>query len=73
MPSGDPIQRFGDIVTNIDRIERFTAEIDLQGFAANEQTERAVKYSLLIIEKAAVKMEDMAVALSARQACKPGA
>jgi uncharacterized protein with HEPN domain len=62
VPSSDPIQRFADIVANIDRIERFTAGMELQGFAANEQTELAVKYSLLIISEAAAKLGDLAVA-----------
>ena len=63
MPSTDPIQRFGDIVTNIGRIERFTTGMQLQGFAANEQTELVVKYSLPIISEAAAKLGDVAVAL----------
>jgi uncharacterized protein with HEPN domain len=51
VPSDDPVQRFSDI---IERIDRFTAGMDLEGFAANEQTILAVKYSLLIISEADV-------------------
>ncbi len=48
MPSSDPVQRFSDIIENIDAIERFTAGMDLRGFAMADQTIRAVKYSLLV-------------------------
>jgi uncharacterized protein with HEPN domain len=34
VPSSDPVQRFSDIIENIERIERFTAGLDLQGVAA---------------------------------------
>jgi hypothetical protein len=36
VPSSDPIQRFNDIIENIERIERMTAGLDLKGFAAQE-------------------------------------
>jgi uncharacterized protein with HEPN domain len=61
--SSDPIQRFSDIVETIERIERFTAGMNLQGFAENEQTVLAVKYSLLIISEAAVKLGDITIVL----------
>lgn len=63
MPSSDPIQRFTDIIDNIERIGRFTAGMDLPGFVENEQTELAVKYSLLIISEAAIKLGDLAADL----------
>jgi uncharacterized protein with HEPN domain len=63
VPSSDPVQRFSDIIDNIGCIERFTADMDLRGFAENEQTIRAVKYSLLIISEAAVKLGDLAADL----------
>jgi uncharacterized protein with HEPN domain len=56
VPSNDPVLRFVDIIENIERIDRFTAGMDLQAFAANEQTTLAVKYSLLVISEAAVKL-----------------
>ena len=63
MPSNDPVQRFTDIIENIDAIERFTADMDLHGFAVADQTIRAVKYSLLVISEAAVKLGDFAADL----------
>ena len=60
MPSSDPIQRFSDIVENIERIERFTAGMNLQAFAAAEQTILAAKYALLTISEAATKLGDIA-------------
>jgi uncharacterized protein with HEPN domain len=63
VPSSDPVQRFCDIIENIGRIERFTAGLDVQGFAANEQAVLAVKYALLIISEAASKLGDGAVNL----------
>lgn len=60
MPSSDPVQRFSDIIENIGRIERFTAGLELEVFAANEQTVLAVKYALLIISEAAAKLGDAA-------------
>ncbi|HJU17335.1 MAG TPA: HepT-like ribonuclease domain-containing protein [Stellaceae bacterium] len=63
MPFSDPLQRFGDIIENIDRIERFTAGMELQDFTENEQVILAVRYALLIVSGAAVKLSDLATAL----------
>jgi uncharacterized protein with HEPN domain len=63
VPSSDPVQRFSDIIENIERIDRFTAGQDLQGFATNEQAVLAVKYALLIISEAATKLGDVAADL----------
>lgn len=63
MPSSDPVQRFADIIENIERIQRFTAGMTLHGFAEAEQTVLAVKYSLLVISEAATKLGDLAAAL----------
>ena len=49
MPSSDPVQRFNDIIENIEAIERFTV-----GMA---------KYSLLVISEAATKLGDLAADL----------
>lgn len=59
MPSSDPVRRFGDIIENIERIERFTAGMELQDFAVNEQVILAVKYALLIVSETAVKLGDL--------------
>jgi hypothetical protein len=56
VPSSDPIQRSSDIVENIERIERFTAGMNLQAFAAAEQTILVAKYALLTISEAATKL-----------------
>ncbi len=63
MPSSDPVQRFSDIIENIEAVERFTANMDLRGFAEADQTIRAVKYSLLVISEAATKLGDLAADL----------
>jgi uncharacterized protein with HEPN domain len=63
VPSNDPARRFTDIIENIERIQRFTAGMDRHGFADNEQTVLAVKYSLLIISEAAAKLGDLAADL----------
>jgi len=63
LPSSDPAQRFTDIIENIDAIERFTVDMDLHGFTVADQTIRAVKYSLLVISEAAVKLGDLAADL----------
>jgi uncharacterized protein with HEPN domain len=56
VPSSDPAQRFSDIIENIEKIERFTVGMDREHFARNEQAVLAVKYALLIISEAAVKL-----------------
>lgn len=63
MPSSDPVQRFSDIIENIERIERFTAGMDLQAFAANDEKVLAVKYALLTISEAAAKLGNLAADL----------
>jgi uncharacterized protein with HEPN domain len=63
VPSSDPTQRFVDIIENIERIERFTVGLDLQRFAADEQTVLAVKSALLIISESAAKLGDIAANL----------
>ena len=56
MPSKDPAQRFEDILRNIGQIERFTAGMELKSFSADQQAVYAVKYALLVISEAAVKL-----------------
>jgi uncharacterized protein with HEPN domain len=64
VPSSDPIQRFSDIIENIDRIERFTAGMDLQAFAVAEQTV-CCQIRLLAISEAAAKLDTLATDLCA--------
>jgi uncharacterized protein with HEPN domain len=56
VPSSDPIQRFEDILENVERIERFTAGMEAAAFVADEQAVFAVKHALLIISEAARKL-----------------
>lgn len=56
MPSDRALQRFRDIVDNIERIVGFTADMDLDGFAADDRTRLAVERCLSIISEAAVKL-----------------
>jgi uncharacterized protein with HEPN domain len=63
VPSSEPIQRFTDIIENIDRIEQFTAGLTAQAFAANDQTIFAVKYALMVISEATAKLGDIASSL----------
>jgi uncharacterized protein with HEPN domain len=60
VPSRDPLQRFQDILDNIERIERFTAGLDAQSFCGDEQVVFAVQHALLIISEAAAKLGDLA-------------
>jgi hypothetical protein len=59
----DPVQRFGDIIENIQKIGRFTAGMNREGFAGNEQAVHSVNYAPLIISEAAVKLGDTATDL----------
>ncbi len=63
MPSSDPAQRFTDIIENIDSIERFTQGMDARTFATNDQVVFAVKYALMIISEAAIRLGDIATTL----------
>jgi len=63
VPSSDPVQRFTDIIENIGHIERFTRGLDANTFAENDQAIFAVKYALVIISEAAIKLSDTAAAL----------
>jgi len=63
VPSSDPIQRFTDIIENIDRIEQFTQGLNAATFAANDQVTFAVKYALMVISEATTKLGDTAPGL----------
>jgi uncharacterized protein with HEPN domain len=45
--TSEPVQRFGDIIEKIEKIERFSAGMDRESFAGNGQAVLAVKYALL--------------------------
>ena len=63
MPSKKPLRRLEDILENIVRIERFSEDLDLSGFAADEKVFYAVLHALLIISEAASKLGEQAEAL----------
>ncbi len=56
MPSDKPLRRLGDILDNIAHIERFTAGMDFQNFAASTQAVYASLHALLIVSEAASKL-----------------
>jgi uncharacterized protein with HEPN domain len=55
LPSEHPERRFENIIDNIDRIERFTAGMDLAAFVVNEPMVYGVQYAPVIISEAARK------------------
>ena len=63
MPSSDPTQRFLDILQNIERIERYTADVDATVFVDGGQTRDAVERCLERICEAAKKLGPVAEAL----------
>lgn len=56
LPSEHPARRFTDIIDNVERIEQFTAGMDLTAFIAQGTVVYAVQYALLIISEAARKL-----------------
>lgn len=56
MPSKIPAQRLRDIVDNIDVIKEFTANMDLEDFAADRKTMYAVIRALEIISEASRRL-----------------
>ena len=67
MPSDDPARRFADIIENIERIEHFTAGMDITAFLADGTAIYAVQYALLIISEAARKLGAHAESLAPGQ------
>jgi hypothetical protein len=60
VPSNDPIQRFEDILENINRIEDFTAGMDLTAFVEDVKTSNATERCLERISEAAKKLGEAA-------------
>lgn len=56
MPSERPIQRFSDIVNNVDVIGRYTAGMSCEQFFGDEKTRDATLHCLLRISEAARKL-----------------
>ena len=67
MPSERPARRFADIIDNIERIEHFTAGMDLAAFVAQEAVVYAVQYALLIVSEAARRLGSHAERLAPGQ------
>jgi uncharacterized protein with HEPN domain len=67
LPSEHPARRFSDIIDNIERIEQFTAGMDLAAFIAQGPAAYAVQYALLIISEAARKLGPNAEVLAPDQ------
>jgi uncharacterized protein with HEPN domain len=63
VPSSDPAQCFSDILDSIEHIERFTRSLNTAAFAGDEKAVFAVKYALLIISEAAIRLGDIAATL----------
>jgi uncharacterized protein with HEPN domain len=60
VPSSDPVQRFTDIIDQIDHVEQFTQGLNAKTFPANDQVVFAVKYALMVISEATAKLGDTA-------------
>lgn len=63
MPSKNPIQRFEDILDNIDRIKEYTRGSSYNSFIEDRKTLDAVERCLARISEAASKLEATAEAL----------
>lgn len=63
MPSRQAARRFQDIVTSIERIERYCHGLDFPQFTADERTVDAVERCLARISEAAAKLGDEAQTL----------
>ena len=60
MPSKRPIERFNDIIYNIDAIVRYTAGMSREAFLADQKTVDATQHCLLRITEAARKLGKLA-------------
>jgi uncharacterized protein with HEPN domain len=67
LPSDKRIRWFEDILENIERIERFTAGLDVQAFVADERVTFAVLHALLIVSEAARRLGADAETLAPEQ------
>ncbi len=67
MPSSKPLQRFEDIVYNIDAIVRHTAGLDETAFVTNALVIDAVERCLSRISEAAVKLGEHATPMAPDQ------
>jgi len=63
LPFRGPSDAFGDILTSIDRIERFVAGMDFVAFSQDEKTISAVERELQKISEAAIRLGEDALRL----------
>jgi uncharacterized protein with HEPN domain len=67
LPSEHPARRFADNIDNIERVEQFTAGMDLATFVSQGAVAHGVQYALLIISEAARKLGTHAERLAPHQ------
>lgn len=67
MPSSRPVDRFNDIVENIEAIEFYTAGMDEQQYLADRKTSDATERCLTRISEAASKLGLLAEQLAPEQ------
>ena len=58
MPSKNPAQRLRDIIDNVDAINAFAGELDLEAFRADRKTVYAVVRALEIISELSRRLPD---------------
>jgi uncharacterized protein with HEPN domain len=63
LPSKNPVQRFEDILRNIDLVKKYTRGISYGSYIADQKTRDAVERCLARISEAASKLENSAEAL----------
>lgn len=67
MPSRRPIDRYNDIIYNVDAIGRYTAGMDQDQYLADEKTKDATVACLLRISEASIKLGRLAEKLAPEQ------
>ena len=60
MPSSDPVQRFQDILDNIDLVRGYLSGTNREAFATGGMAYDAVSYCFVRLTEAAVKLGDLA-------------
>lgn len=70
MPSKNPMQRFADILADIDFLQQHTASLELSEFASNKLILYAVERALSRISEAATRLKGQAERLAPEQPWK---
>ena len=58
MPFSDPQRHLEDVLDAIEKIEDFTAGMELQGYRADEKTKAAVERKIQVLTEAVIRLED---------------